>query len=935
MDFYWIRHLIKRPFTLLIVLALLSCFIISFHLNYFNTNTTGIHVAGLIRRNSSDTSEDDRNFRTVNKDNWQYQEILSTAVDDNLVNRESEQTNELISRIEDLKRIKLSLSNELRLIEKDKAKVLKEKLSLLSKNEKLQSQINKSKLQLLQLELDISANRKQKFEQNCDVDRIAPIVFNPLKSVDIGNYTLPHKNDYYSTDKETNNLTATRHSSNYAFDLSLCSLTREFRFTFNTSVPPGKRTVTPEDQKIRSYYILFRDLLQNRHQYINQIYQPCLTIELMFDQTLRRTLDPKSNNLVINIPIGDPVNDSPSNSGIYDSAALASSTFLRGTFRNKLDLVIPSVWQLPDRYDSIVGSIPPQSPLERKYFASYFGRGSLSNQITSNYELTESEKTLQTIHRSSIDDLFLFIYDCGQDTNEQCFEERDKMIGLSVFLIILPDERYDIDRNTNDQIYLALSRGAIPVILGRERVRLPFDEVIDWRKASILLPTARLPELHFILRSINSADLYKLKYHGRHIFETYLATTKQILDATIGVMSLERFNYSPLPVQEIKTRSYFSGTYQPTFDTNCTSIACLESRSDALTSIISTEILGPRERPFASQSFRRNLSLAFTLNYDLWNEPLSSPLKMYPSLPNDPVSPSEFKFLTPEAEYRPIAEGLGGSGAEFSHSLGGDHPNEQFTIVLLTYERKLMLMKTLERLKGLAYLNKILVVWNGVKQPPADNMIWPDVGVPIMVVKVDRNSLNNRFLPFDAIETDAVFSMDDDTPLRADEIVFAFRVWRQSRERIVGFPGRYHAWDSAQNSWLYNSNHSCELSMVLTGGAFIHKYYLYRYSYDMPEAIRTIVDRFMNCEDIAMNFLVAHLTRKPPIKVTSRWTFHCANCVSSLSEDDSHFRERHECLNIFASIYGYMPLMSTQHRSDSILFKTRLPHNKQKCFKFV
>ena len=29
----------------------------------------------------------------------------------------------------------------------------------------------------------------------------------------------------------------------------------------------------------------------------------------------------------------------------------------------------------------------------------------------------------------------------------------------------------------------------------------------------------------------------------------------------------------------------------------------------------------------------------------------------------------------------------------------------------------------------------------------------------------------------------------------------------------------------------------------------------------------------MNCEDIAMNFLVSHVSRKPPIKVTSRWTF--------------------------------------------------------------
>lgn len=40
----------------------------------------------------------------------------------------------------------------------------------------------------------------------------------------------------------------------------------------------------------------------------------------------------------------------------------------------------------------------------------------------------------------------------------------------------------------------------------------------------------------------------------------------------------------------------------------------------------------------------------------------------------------------------------------------------------------------------------------------------------------------------------------------------------------------------------------------------------------MSQVIREKVDEFMNCEDLAMNFLVAHLTREPPIKTTSKWT---------------------------------------------------------------
>lgn len=35
----------------------------------------------------------------------------------------------------------------------------------------------------------------------------------------------------------------------------------------------------------------------------------------------------------------------------------------------------------------------------------------------------------------------------------------------------------------------------------------------------------------------------------------------------------------------------------------------------------------------------------------------------------------------------------------------------------------------------------------------------------------------------------------------------------------------------------------------------------------MPQAVRDLVDSQMNGEDIAMNFLIAYISRKPPIKV--------------------------------------------------------------------
>ena len=59
------------------------------------------------------------------------------------------------------------------------------------------------------------------------------------------------------------------------------------------------------------------------------------------------------------------------------------------------------------------------------------------------------------------------------------------------------------------------------------------------------------------------------------------------------------------------------------------------------------------------------------------------------------------------------------------------------------------------------------------------------------------------------------------------------------------------------------SMRQCIVSCIL----FVLQYYAYLYSYSQPQAIRDKVDEYLNCEDLAMNFLVSHVTRKPPIKV--------------------------------------------------------------------
>ena len=52
---------------------------------------------------------------------------------------------------------------------------------------------------------------------------------------------------------------------------------------------------------------------------------------------------------------------------------------------------------------------------------------------------------------------------------------------------------------------------------------------------------------------------------------------------------------------------------------------------------------------------------------------------------------------------------------------------------------------------------------------------------------------------------------------------------------------------------------------------FVFQYFSYLYTYALPGNMKSWVDDHMNCEDIAMNFLISNTTGHAPIKVILCW----------------------------------------------------------------
>merc|ERR1712241_188517 len=211
---------------------------------------------------------------------------------------------------------------------------------------------------------------------------------------------------------------------------------------------------------------------------------------------------------------------------------------------------------------------------------------------------------------------------------------------------------------------------------------------------------------------------------------------------------------------------------------------------------------------------------------------------------------------------------------------------------------------------------------------------WPKISKTLKVIKTRANILSNRFYPYDEITTEAVLSLDDDIDmLTADELELGYQVWREFPDRLVGFPSRTHVWNNLTKQWKYESEWTNDVSMVLTGAAFYHKYWHYKFTSDPNKEgkeIKSWLDQRMNCEDIAMNFLIANATRKAPIKVAPRKKFKCStpqcyNQDMQLSGDQSHLVTRSQCINLFAEKYKYVPLKEVEFRVDPVLYKDDVP----------
>jgi alpha-1,4-N-acetylglucosaminyltransferase EXTL3 len=89
-------------------------------------------------------------------------------------------------------------------------------------------------------------------------------------------------------------------------------------------------------------------------------------------------------------------------------------------------------------------------------------------------------------------------------------------------------------------------------------------QVIDWCRAAICIAGERIPELHWLLRTIPDNDILLMRRQGRMLYEKYFGTIQAILDTTLAVIR-NRIGIPPLPVIDTPSPSIFNEHFKVSF----------------------------------------------------------------------------------------------------------------------------------------------------------------------------------------------------------------------------------------------------------------------------------------------------------------------------------------------------------------------------------
>uniref|UniRef100_A0A3P8XZS3 Exostosin glycosyltransferase 2 n=1 Tax=Esox lucius TaxID=8010 RepID=A0A3P8XZS3_ESOLU len=235
--------------------------------------------------------------------------------------------------------------------------------------------------------------------------------------------------------------------------------------------------------------------------------------------------DKGMNHLLFNMLPGGPPDYSTALDVPRDRALLAGGGFSTWTYRQGYDVSIPVYSPL-----SADVELPEKQPGPRRYFI-------LSSQTAIHREYRAELERLKEENGEAL----LLLDKCSNlsqgaaSARKRCYKgqvfDYPQILQESSFCVVLRGAR--LGQATLSDV---LQAGCIPVILADSYI-LPFSEVLDWKRASVVIPEEKLPEMYTILKSIPHRQVEEMQRQTRWFWDAYFSSMK-----AIGMTALEIIN---------------------------------------------------------------------------------------------------------------------------------------------------------------------------------------------------------------------------------------------------------------------------------------------------------------------------------------------------------------------------------------------------------
>ncbi|GAA5912955.1 hypothetical protein JCM8208_002413 [Rhodotorula glutinis] len=240
---------------------------------------------------------------------------------------------------------------------------------------------------------------------------------------------------------------------------------------------------------------------------------------------------------------------------------------------------------------------------------------------------------------------------------------------------------------------------------------------------------------------------------------------------------------------------------------------------------------------------------------------------------------------------------------------------EQYSVAISFYnpERLGYLTKLIKHYLLSDLVHTVFITWHSPNVPVPTDIKQLVAGGRVAILKMDSDTLNNRFNPIRGLKTQAVFICDDDIFAPAAGIDFLFRVWQARPDSIAGFFPRIHGRKEDGSIFYEMAGVHHRYDIILTKGMMINANFLHAYTCVLPPEIHRYVDYGKNCEDIAMNMMVSGLTGAAPVCVHDEEVLDFGTS-KGISISAAFTMRRDTCTGDLIDLFGRDTLVSsTEH----------------------